>query len=114
MVGYERRLGQAETDVMLVANLPAEIQHLMEEIQAKDKVIQECRNEIDSKDASLQKYIKEHGSLQKHPKEDAYTKAIQQRYDQAIRLQSDKQKLADRAMYLVRHRWLDCLAGIIY
>lgn len=74
----------------------------MEEVQAKDKLIQECRNEIDSKDTSLQKHVKDHGSLQKHPKEEAYTKAIRERYDQAVRLQLDKQKLADRAMYLVR------------
>lgn len=73
----------------------------MEEIQAKDKLIQDCRNEIDGRDNSLQKHIKEHGSLQKHPKEEAYSRVIRDQYDKAIRLQQDKQKLADRAMYLV-------------
>lgn len=84
-----------------VANLPAEINHLMEEIQAKDKVIQECRTTINSRDSSLQKFIRLNGSLTPNPKEEQYSKAILQNLDKCQQLQDEKIQLGEKACVLL-------------
>ncbi|KAJ5890522.1 Zinc finger PHD-type [Penicillium subrubescens] len=83
------------------ANLPLEMNHLMEEIQAKDKIMQECRATINSRDGSIQKFIKLNGSLAPNPKEEAYNKAVLQSYERAIQLQDEKIALADKAAVLL-------------
>ncbi|KAL1976472.1 hypothetical protein VTN31DRAFT_2754 [Thermomyces dupontii] len=84
-----------------VANLPAEITHLMEEIQAKDKIIQEHRTTINSRDSSLQKFIKLNGSLTPNPKEEQYSKAILQGLDKCRELQDEKIQLSEKACVLL-------------
>ncbi|KAJ5121078.1 Zinc finger PHD-type [Penicillium bovifimosum] len=84
-----------------VANLPAEINHLMEEIQAKDKVMQECRALINSRDGSIQKFIKMNGSLTPNPKEEAYAKTILQNMDKSQELQNEKIQLSEKACVLL-------------
>ncbi|KAL4897472.1 inhibitor of growth proteins N-terminal histone-binding-domain-containing protein [Aspergillus ambiguus] len=84
-----------------VANLPAEINHLMEEIQAKDKIIQECRATINSRDSSIQKFIKLNGSLTPNPKEEQYGRAILQNLDKSQQLQDEKIQLSDKACVLL-------------
>ncbi|KAF4210233.1 hypothetical protein CNMCM8980_004541 [Aspergillus fumigatiaffinis] len=84
-----------------VANLPAEINHLMEEIQAKDKIIQDCRATINSRDSSLQKFIKLNGSLTPNPKEEQYSKVILQNLDRAQQLQDEKIQLSEKACILL-------------
>ncbi|KAL1984842.1 hypothetical protein VTN96DRAFT_8597 [Rasamsonia emersonii] len=84
-----------------VANLPAEITHLMEEIQAKDKIIQECRAIINSRDNSLQKFIKLNGSLAPNPKEEQYSKLILQNLDRCQALQDEKIQLSEKACVLL-------------
>ncbi|PGH12438.1 hypothetical protein AJ79_04274 [Helicocarpus griseus UAMH5409] len=83
------------------ANLPAEINHLMEEIQAKDKIIQECRATINSRDTSLQKFIKQNGSHVPNPKEDSYSKTILQNMDRSQVLQDEKILLSEKASVLL-------------
>jgi uncharacterized membrane protein len=84
-----------------VANLPAEISHLFEEIQAKEMKIQDCRKVIEQRDNSLQKNIKLNGSLVLHPKEAQYAKTILENYDKAQVLQEEKIQLTKRAEILV-------------
>jgi inhibitor of growth protein 3 len=84
-----------------VANLPAEISHLYEEMQAKEERIQECRTIIAGRDNSLQKFIKLNGSLVVNPKEEPYKKVIKENFDKAIVLQDEKVALAERAQALV-------------
>ncbi|KAH7034295.1 inhibitor of growth proteins N-terminal histone-binding-domain-containing protein [Macrophomina phaseolina] len=87
-----------------VANLPAEITHLYEEMQAKEQQIQACNNIIESRDGSLQKFVKLNGSLVKNPKEEPYNKLILQNYDKAQTLQDEKVHLAEKAAQLLdRH-----------
>ncbi|KAL1953939.1 hypothetical protein VTO42DRAFT_2017 [Malbranchea cinnamomea] len=87
-----------------VANLPAEMNHLMEEIQAKDKAIQECRAIIASRDTSLQKFIRLNGSLVLNPKEELYSKTILQNMDRCQVLQDEKVVLSEKACALLdRH-----------
>lgn len=84
-----------------VANLPLEINHLMEEIQAKDKVMQECRAIINSRDGSIQKFIKLNGSLTPNPKEEQYSKTVLQNLDRCEALQSEKIQLSEKACVLL-------------
>ncbi|KAF2013886.1 hypothetical protein BU24DRAFT_249244 [Aaosphaeria arxii CBS 175.79] len=87
-----------------VANLPAEITHLYEEVQAKDQQIQECRAIIAGRDNSLQKFIKLNGALVENPKEALYTKTVLQNYEKAQILQEEKIGLVEKAAALMdRH-----------
>lgn len=84
-----------------MANLPAEIAHLLEEIEAKDKVAQECRNVIHTRDSSIQKFTKANGGGLANPKEEAYSKAIVSNFDKAQALQDEKVALSDKARIVV-------------
>ncbi len=85
-----------------VSNLPAEMAHLFEEIQAKDKQMQDCRNIIADRDNHLQKFIRQNGSLVINPKEDEYSNVITTNFDRAQALQEEKIALSDKASVLVR------------
>lgn len=84
-----------------VANLPAEITHLYEEVQDKDRQIQELRAAIQQRDNSLQKFIKLNGSLVVNPKEEPYNKVVIQSYERAQILQEEKIGLVEKAAALV-------------
>jgi inhibitor of growth protein 3 len=84
-----------------VANLPAEINHMMEEIQAKDREMQKYQGAINAKDGNLQKHIKLNGSLMSHPKEKEYAEAILKNYDLCQELQDQKIALSDKACVLL-------------
>lgn len=84
-----------------VANLPAEIAHLLEEIQAKDQIIQECRQQIMNRDNGLQRHIKQMGAHVKHPKEEQMAKVALAAYDKAQTLQEEKIALVQKACFLV-------------
>jgi inhibitor of growth protein 3 len=96
---------------LAVANLPAEITHLYEEVQAKDAQIQELRAAIQQRDNSLQKFIKLNGSLVVNPKEEPYNRVVIQNYERAQILQEEKIGLVDKAAALVSNskRLQDCL-----
>ena len=87
--------------VQTVANLPAEIQHILEEVQARDRILQEHRSKISSHDLSLQKHVKTNGCGQANPKEDASIKAVSGFYDKSQALQDEKVNLSDRAAILL-------------
>lgn len=87
---------------MPVANLPAEITHLMEEIQAKDMLLQQCKETINRHDGNLQKFVKLSGGHIKNPKEEPYTQIIRENYDKAEILQAEKIGLSEKAVVLVR------------
>ena len=84
-----------------MANLPAEIAHLLEEIQAKDRIVEECRNTINARDGSIQKYHKANGASSSYPKEEAYVTSIISSYEKAETVQQDKIALAERSTHLV-------------
>lgn len=84
-----------------MANLPAEIAHLLEEIQAKDRVVQECRNVIATRDGSIQKFLKLNGAGQPNPKEEGYCKNVMANFDKAQIVQEEKVGLSEKAALLV-------------
>lgn len=90
-----------EQFVQDVANLPAEIVHLLEEIEAKDRIIQECRNAVNSHDSSIQKFIKLNGAGQVNPKEDVYCKTIISNLNRAQTVQEEKVCLSEKAAHLL-------------
>src|SRR5947207_2639341 len=84
-----------------VGNLPAEVAHLYEEMNAKDKKVAELRAIIASKDASIQRFIKTNGSNVPYPKEVAYSNIINQSFAEAKAIQEEKCVLAKKAQALV-------------
>ncbi|PWW79146.1 hypothetical protein C7212DRAFT_272553, partial [Tuber magnatum] len=87
--------------ILLVANLPAEIAHIYEEIQAKDRILKEHRDNALARDNSLQKHIKIHGSHAEHPKEALYVEQIKRAYEKVKEIQDEKVLLARKAEDLV-------------
>ncbi|RPA84910.1 hypothetical protein BJ508DRAFT_19972 [Ascobolus immersus RN42] len=88
-----------------VANLPAEVNHLFEEMHAKEKQLVECQKSIAQRDSALQKVIRANNGTHVHnPKEDQYVAVIRKHYATADRLQEEKVALAQKAFDLIdRH-----------
>ena len=84
-----------------MANTPAEITHLLEEIQAKDLQISAFKDEIQRRDALLQKWTRLNGGHVPHPKEDAFSKTISDCYDKCEILQAEKCGLSDKAVVIL-------------
>ena len=84
-----------------MANLPAEISHLLEEIEAKDKEVQEHRNAILSRDSSIQRHLKQNGCGVAYPKEEGYCKNVSTTYDKAQAVQDEKLALSEKAASLL-------------
>ncbi|KAA8911656.1 inhibitor of growth proteins N-terminal histone-binding-domain-containing protein [Sphaerosporella brunnea] len=84
-----------------VANLPAEIHHLYDEMIAKDRILSEHRSIYLTRDASLQKHIRLHGSHAENPKESAYTEQIRKNQRRVLELQDEKLQLAQKALDLI-------------
>lgn len=84
-----------------VSNFPAEINHLYEEISAKDRQLCEHRNNYLARDASLQKHIRLHGSHAENPKEAPYVESIRKSQRRVLELQEEKIHLAQKALDLV-------------
>lgn len=84
-----------------VANLPPEISHLFEEMQARNTDIASYRGAINKRDGELQKFIKLNGSLVKNPKEEMYSKTILTNYERALQIQNENVDLTMKAAALV-------------
>ena len=84
-----------------VANIPAEVTHLMEEIQAKDLQIAAFKDEINKRDAQLQKWVRMNGGHVPNPKEEAFSKTINDCYDKCEILQAEKCGLSEKAMIVL-------------
>ena len=80
-----------------MANTPAEITHLLEEIAAKDHQISSLREEISKRDSALQKWVRVNGSHQPHPKEASFSKIVEDCYDRCEILQAEKEGLAAKS-----------------
>lgn len=79
------------------ANLPAEINYMMEEIQAIDQQMHKYLQNINSKESALQKQVKNQGSLVAHPKEQEYVDFGKKHYDLCLNLQKKKMVHGDKA-----------------
>lgn len=79
-----------------VANLPAEIAFMQEEIREKDKQMEKCRIVINRADSRIQAFIRENGSHTSNPNEEKYHRAIIENFDKAELLQAEKIALAEK------------------
>ncbi|KIX07733.1 uncharacterized protein Z518_02387 [Rhinocladiella mackenziei CBS 650.93] len=86
------------------ANLPAEINHMMEEIQAKDKDLQKYLSVINQKDTTIQKHLKVNGVLTPHPKENEYAELVKKNYELCVELQDQKTALSEKACNLLERQ----------
>ncbi|OAG36569.1 hypothetical protein AYO21_09226 [Fonsecaea monophora] len=86
------------------ANLPAEITHMMEEIQAKDKDLQKCLSIINQKDTNIQKHLRLNGVLAPHPKENEYVDLVKKNYEMCHGLQGQKVALSEKACTLLERQ----------
>lgn len=87
-----------------MANTPAEITHLLEEIQAKDLQIAAFKDEITKRDAQLQKWVRMNGGHVSNPKEDAFSKTINDCYDKCEILQAEKCGLSEKALIVLERQ----------
>jgi inhibitor of growth protein 3 len=92
-----------------VANLPAEIAFMQEEIEQKDRQMQECIAIITKHDTQIQKWIRTNGSHVPNPKDESSSRIILENYDKAQVLQAEKIALAQKTQIIMdKHtRWLD-------
>jgi inhibitor of growth protein 3 len=86
------------------ANLPAEITHMMEEIQAKDKDLQKHLSVVNQKDSNIQKHLKTNGVLAPHPKENEYADLVKKNFDLCLALQDQKIALSEKACMLLERQ----------
>ena len=84
-----------------VANLPAEIAFMQEEIAEKDKLMQGCLSTINKCDSSIQKWIRVNGSQAANPKEEQLSRIIKENYDQAQILQAEKIALTTKTQLVI-------------
>lgn len=87
-----------------VANTPAEVTHLLEEIQAKDQQILAYKDEINKRDMALQKWVRLNGGHVQNPKEEAFTKTINDCFDKCEILQAEKCGLSEKALIVLQRQ----------
>lgn len=92
-----------ETFLHDVSNIPAEIAHLMEELQAKDSTIADHRAQIARRDNAIQKHVKANGAgaAIQHPQEDVLMRQTADHFDRAQALQEEKCALTNKATFLL-------------
>lgn len=83
-----------------ISNLPAELQHLLSELGTSDSSLYEIRRKISQKDTLIHKFIKQHGSLTKNPKEVQLYPKIREDFRKAEQLQREKCITANTALFL--------------
>ena len=101
MAGTEDCASVLEQFIHDAANLPAEISHMMEEIQAKDNDLQKFQSSINNKDGNIQKHVKHNGALQAHPKEAEYAEQVKKNFELCADLQTQKVQLSEKACSLL-------------
>jgi len=92
-----------------VANLPAEIAFMQEEIEEKDRQLSDCLTVIARNDAAIQKWIKMNSSHTPNPKDGQLSQTIMANYQKAKLLQQEKIALAQKTqLFIDKHtRYLD-------
>lgn len=91
-------LDQAIQDV---SNLQAEFTHILGELRTSDTQLLDQRKKYMQKDSQIHKFIRQHGSLQEHPKEQELSEEIREKMSACKNLQEEKCTMANTALYLV-------------
>ncbi|RPA87609.1 hypothetical protein BJ508DRAFT_410368 [Ascobolus immersus RN42] len=84
------------------ANLPAEIRHLFDEIQAKNIEYTEWSMKLEKRDVVLQNFVRATGGgHQEHPEEKKINDQIKHCFKQLMKIQDQKIALVEKAMKLL-------------
>lgn len=81
-----------------LANLPAETRMMLKEIGEKDIEFDKIMTQIENIESQMSKYIKQHGSLVRHPKEDLLNEEIEKHFKMATDIQNEKILIANTAL----------------
>ena len=81
-----------------MANLPVEMQQMLSDLRKLDLEYDKTLSKIQLADSQIFKYIKQHGSITRHPKEDLLTEEIGKYYAEARKIQDEKTILANTAL----------------
>ncbi|EJS43451.1 yng2p [Saccharomyces arboricola H-6] len=93
-----------EQTIQDVSNLPSEFRYLLEEIGSNDLKLNEETKIYEQKESQIHKFIKQQGSIPKHPQEDELDKEIKESLSKCQSLQREKCVLANTALFLIaRH-----------
>ncbi|KAI5951510.1 YNG2 [Candida jiufengensis] len=84
-----------------LSNLPLEVRHLLEEIKSKDIQVVDLREQCQSKDNQIHKFIRANGTLTKHPKEQQLYSKIEDDMKTLKKLQKEKILLSNTALFLI-------------
>ncbi|ODV97250.1 hypothetical protein PACTADRAFT_79643 [Pachysolen tannophilus NRRL Y-2460] len=84
-----------------LSNLPAELTFLLTELREKDMKYYDTRKRIQQRDNQLHKFIRLHGSLTKHPKEQQIYSKIEEDFEKAFKLQEEKLVFSNTALFSV-------------
>lgn len=82
-------------------NLPSELQHIYEELSAKERIFLRYKREKDAREAQIFRHIRQHGGHTANPFEEKYNKQIEEIFDKMEQIQEEKCILADKAKELV-------------
>lgn len=83
-----------------ISNLDAEFRFILNEIKVKDLEIYNIRKKCQSKEAILQKFIKQNGPNAEHPHEEEIYKDISESLARIKQLQDEKNVLANSALFI--------------
>lgn len=93
-----------EQTIQDVSNLPFEFRYLLEEIGSNDLKLNEEKKRCEQKESQIHKFIRQQGSIPKHPQEDELDEEIRESLLECQFLQGKKCVLANTALFLIaRH-----------
>lgn len=84
-----------------LTNLPAELSFVLDEIKVNDETVIECQRRAQQRDAAIQKFIHQHGTLVDNPKEGQNLPKVQKDYQESIHAQKEKVRLANLGMFVI-------------
>jgi hypothetical protein len=82
-------------------NLPAELQHIYEELATKERLFLKYKREKDAREGQIFRHIRQNGAHSANPFEDKYNHQIEEIFDKMEQLQEEKCILGDKAKELV-------------
>ncbi|RKO99756.1 hypothetical protein CXG81DRAFT_14080, partial [Caulochytrium protostelioides] len=87
-----------------IDNIPAELAHLLHELEEHDREFHQLRSQINQEDLSLRRLVKHSAILDGMPDGIALFDTVQRRYEDAMALADEKIQLAQKPLELIeRH-----------
>jgi hypothetical protein len=91
----------ANLSLLGLDNLPAELQHIYEELGTKERLFLKYKREKDARESQIFRHIRQYGGHTANPFEEKYNKQIEEIFTKMEQIQEEKCILADKAKELV-------------